>query len=373
MSVASSILVWRLGALGDTLLTLPALAALRAAYPAHRLVVAGNPTTLAPALWGGLAGTVIDATAPAFAPLPAGAAPNTQHLPDKLDLAVVWSAHHAEIARGLLAAGVPRVVAAPALPATRLPIARHYLATLAPLGIAPAPFALRAPEAARRATAATWPAVTGATTAPVALLHPGAGSTLKRWPLARYLEMARRLRDDGMTVVWTAGPAEDDLHAGLSATNEGRYLLPPLGLEALAAVLERAAVVVSADCGVAHLAALLGVRGVTLFGPTDQRVWAPPGAYTTVIHLALPCAPCGEVMRRCPSRICLRALPVEAVHAAVRAQLDDISAGTAPARAPSPPTEYHPPAPAPAPPAPLQVATWGDGHRWAARRQSGPE
>jgi len=393
-----TILTWRLGALGDTLLLLPALAALRAAFPAHTLVAAGAPSALATARWQGLADAVLDASAPTLAPLLAGGPPATGALPEDIELAVIWSGRGADIARGLRQAGVPRVLTAPAIPLApldNLPVAERYLATLAPLGVAPVPFALHAPAHAHTATAgawrgAAWQAPCGANAGPVALLHPGAGAPAKRWPLAHYRELAQRLRDDGAAVVWTAGPADEEIRARLEDSAEKVHVLPSCDVAGLAAFVERAAVVVSGDCGVAHLTALLGIRGVALFGPTSARLWGPPSDRTTVAHLALPCAPCGPIAPSCPSRMCLRGLSVDAVHRAVRLGIEgwrsargargagDVARATdglnhrAPYPSPSRPIDYHPPRPAPGPPGALRVAVWGNPDRWVRPRSTEP-
>src|SRR5438105_8907611 len=151
-----TILTWRLGALGDTVLLLPALAALRAAFPAHHVVACGRVAALAPALWSGLVDRTLDATEPRFAALAAGHAPAPDTLPDELDVAVVWSARHADIARALEHAGARRVLAVPALPAGRTPVAAHYLSTLAALGVEPVPFRLHAPDDAVARTRVAW-------------------------------------------------------------------------------------------------------------------------------------------------------------------------------------------------------------------------
>lgn len=367
-----TILLWRLGALGDTVLTLPALAALRATFPAHEIVCAGRPSAFAPALWSGYADRVIDAADPRLAPLTASAVPGAGGLPPDLTSAVVWSTRHQEIAAGLAAAGIRQVVAAPALPPPGTHIVDHYLATLAPLGAAPVAYSLRPPAEALARTRADWQRATRERDEPVVLLHPGAGSALKRWPLARYRALAAAMRAGGATVVWSTGPADDSLAATLRSWGEGDHPLPPADVAGLAAHLSRAAVVVSGDCGVAHLAALLDAPTVTLFGPTDPYLWRPPARDGSALSLALPCSPCGEVARRCPSRICLRGLSVAAVTAAVQARLHRRSAYTDRPIAPYWRADLRCPPPAPAPPAPLQVAVWAGGRRWAAPRSTAP-
>ncbi len=364
-------LLWRSGALGDTLLLLPALAALRQAFPRRRIVAVGNPAALAPATWQGLVDDIFDAGDLRLAPLLMGEPPAPSVLPKGLGTAVVWSGRSDIIGRGLERAGLTRVITAPILPHEPLPMAWYYLSTLAPLLAAagmqslplgrnvsgsarrpprapilprsfhalavpspalPLSYTLAAPLSARLATDAVWAALcrdagTGREwERRVVFLHPGAGSRLKRWPLDRYLMLARMLRAGGLVAAWTVGPDEEELRAVLRDAGEEAAIVPPLDVARLAAVLERAAVCVSADCGIAHLAALLGVPVVALFGPTDDAVWAPPGPHSTTLRLELPCAPCAPsgdmtVMRACPSRLCLRALPVRPVYEAVRALL----------------------------------------------------
>ncbi len=387
-------LLWRSGALGDTLLLLPALAALRQAFPHQRIVAVGKPASLAPATWQGLIDAVLDAGDRRLAPLLTGEPPAPGALPQGLETAVVWSGRADTIARGLERAGLTRIIAAAILPDGPMPMASYYLRTLAPLLAAatmqapplarkdtgsawpsprcspvpafdeggrtapcaprapivpralrtrtspspalPNPYTLAAPLSARLSTDEAWTTVRQALGNeraagegrqwPVVLFHPGAGSHLKRWPLDRYLVLARMLRADGLAVAWTVGPGEEDLRAALRNAGEEAAVLPPLDVACLAAVLERAAVCVSADCGVAHLAALLAVPVVALFGPTDAAVWGPPGPHTSVLRLKLPCAPCAPsgdttVIKACPSRLCLRALPVRPVYEAIRAKL----------------------------------------------------
>jgi len=322
---SSSLLLWRLGALGDTVLLLPTLAALRAAAPARRLVLAGRPAYCAPALWQGLVDDVIDAASPRLAALSSGAAPPLGALPVGLEGAIVWSQAHETIARGLRRAGLRHVVSAPPLPPSPFAVSTYYGQAAAPFGAAPVPYRLDPPLEAIQAVAEAWRTATtacGEGDGAVVLLHPGAGSPAKRWPLASFLTLARALRDVGFCCCWTLGPEDEMLAGALYAAGEGAAVLTPPDLAALVAIVQRAAVVVSADCGVAHVAALAGVPSVALFGPSDDRVWAPPSGKTTVLRLALPCAPCGEGMRACPTHICLRLLPVQAVFDAVRAHLN---------------------------------------------------
>jgi ADP-heptose:LPS heptosyltransferase len=116
------------------------------------------------------------------------------------------------------------------------------------------------------------------------ILHPGAASAARRWPVPRWAWLAHRVATAGHPVVVTGGPGEDDL---CTAVAIGAQRLSPhhhpgiqvradsLSLTTLADVIGRAALLISGDTGVAHLATAFGTRSVLLFGPTPPRWWGP--------------------------------------------------------------------------------------------------
>jgi ADP-heptose:LPS heptosyltransferase len=110
----------------------------------------------------------------------------------------------------------------------------------------------------------------GPVTGPVVVLHPGAGDPRRRWPAGRFATLGRRLADDGATVVVVGSPHERDLVAEVAAGIRApvRALAGEQGLSGLVGVLERAAVVVADDSGPRHLAAAVGTPTVGIFwGP----------------------------------------------------------------------------------------------------------
>lgn len=102
-----------------------------------------------------------------------------------------------------------------------------------------------------------------------AVIHPFSGSSKKCWPLDRYRELARRLL---MPVQWCTGP-EDPLPDAVHIDD----------LYELACWLATARIYIGNDSGITHLAAAVGTPVVALFGPTDPRVWAPQGEHVRVI------------------------------------------------------------------------------------------
>lgn len=104
-----------------------------------------------------------------------------------------------------------------------------------------------------------------------AVIHPFSGSAKKCWPLDRYRELARRI-ETRMPVRWCAGPEEPLADA---VRREDLY--------ELACWLATARLYIGNDSGITHLAAAVGTRVVALFGPTDPRIWAPRGPNVEVI------------------------------------------------------------------------------------------
>ncbi|MCW2705376.1 MAG: glycosyl transferase family 9 [Blastococcus sp.] len=118
------------------------------------------------------------------------------------------------------------------------------------------------------------PPVSGA-----AVVHPGAAFPGRRWPPERFAAVARRLADTGHDVRITGGPAEVALArvvavgAGLAPESVLAGRTSPLEL---AAVVAAARVVVSGDTGIAHLATAYRRPSVVLFGPVSPALWGPP-------------------------------------------------------------------------------------------------
>jgi heptosyltransferase-2/heptosyltransferase-3 len=159
------------------------------------------------------------------------------------------------------------------------------------------------------------------------VLHPGAGSPLKAWPLERFAtvgaDLSARL---GARLVVTGSAAEWPLAARLcAALPEGTLnLAGRLDWRMLEALLRRAALVVGIDSGPLHLAVAAGTPSIVLFGPADPvqfGPWGPPGRHR-VIAADMPCRPCRrlDVCRLQPGSSapppCMRAIEPSAVVAA---------------------------------------------------------
>ncbi len=141
---------------------------------------------------------------------------------------------------------------------------------------------------------------------PIAI-HPGSGSTKKNWPVDRWRELGSRLLADGAELILVGGEADGPQLTALREAWRGSPIheARDLPLPVLAAVLERCALFVGHDSGISHLAAAVGTRCILLFGATDPAIWAPANRGVTVIE-----ALAGD----------FASLEVAAVHAAILAQ-----------------------------------------------------
>ena len=120
------------------------------------------------------------------------------------------------------------------------------------------------------------------------VLHPGAGSVARRWPVDRWAAVGRALAAAGHPVVVTGSADEASACAQVAAGVPGAQdRCGRLDLDGLATAVGDARLVLSGDTGTAHLATALGVPSVTLFGPTPPRWWGPaldPDLHTVLWH-----------------------------------------------------------------------------------------
>lgn len=143
---------------------------------------------------------------------------------------------------------------------------------------------------------------------PFIALHPGSGSPKKNWPVERWREVGDGLLARGEELLVVGGEADEAPLATLGQAWSGAPVRFARGLPlpTLAAVLERCRLFLGHDSGISHLAAGVGAPCTLLFGATDPSVWAPANATVQVVE-----APGGDLSR----------LEVASVIAAARARL----------------------------------------------------
>ena len=150
---------------------------------------------------------------------------------------------------------------------------------------------------------------------PFAVLLPGTNWATKRWPIESFAALVDPLRERFGLASVVAGARDASPLPGAAD------LIGRTSLKQLAALLERASLVVANDSGPMHVASALGRPLLVPFGPTNPLRTGPYGRPDCVLRLDLPCAPCYS--RTCVHQSCLKWMGVEAVldHAARQIRL----------------------------------------------------
>lgn len=183
---------------------------------------------------------------------------------------------------------------------------------------------------------------------PLVIVHPGTSAfgAFKRWAPERHAALAEELvARAGARVLVTHGPGELPLaRAVAAAAAPGAVTIAPAtrSLRELAALLARADLVIGADTGPVHVAAVLGRPVIAIFGPKDPEIYRPLGEKTRVARRDdVACSPCR--LRYCPRPDCLQGLdpgPVLALALELlsgsRGREDARGAGSSRATAPPP-------------------------------------
>lgn len=183
-------------------------------------------------------------------------------------------------------------------------------ALLTPLQIditAPAEFRLPIQPAAAQRAATLLPAG-----GRYAAVIPGARWATKRWALAGFTEIARRLATLQLRPVLLGAPDEQPLCAQLA------YQVPTVlnlagetSMAEMIAVLARMELVIANDSGPLHVAVALGRRCVAIYGPTDPAFVGPYGQLAHVVRHDVACFPCRK--RTCWHHSCMAGVGVEEV------------------------------------------------------------
>ena len=116
------------------------------------------------------------------------------------------------------------------------------------------------------------------------ILNPGAGWGAKQWPPERYGLVAKQLVDDGLRVVVNYGPGEEQLAAAVESASAGSAQAVSCSISELIALTRRARLFIGGDTGPMHLAAALKIPVVALFGPTNPARNGPFSVASVVLR-----------------------------------------------------------------------------------------
>ena len=281
------ILIIRGGAIGDFILTLPAIAALRQQFPEAFLEVLGYPHIAQLAVAGGM----VDRAQPIEARAMAGFFARGGDLEEGLaeyfsefniiisylyDPDKIFRTNVTSVSKAQFIEGPHRPIETENTPASQV-----YLRPLERLAIFEADPVPR--------LAIPWKPARPDTQdeTPMLALHPGSGSETKNWPEENWAALLEELINaTSFRLLLAGGEAEGERLQRLAAA------LPPsrfrvaqsLPLTHLAGLLQRCRGFVGHDSGVSHLAAALGLPGVVLWGATREEVWRPPSDKITLLR-----------------------------------------------------------------------------------------
>lgn len=289
------ILVIRGGAIGDFVLTLPALRALRTTFPQAWIVLMGyaeiaelaHRRFYADAVWR------VDAAdiAPLFAPdgrLGEEAAMRLRGF----DLAVCfWMDASSTLTTNLRKLGIAEVVSVNPFPpeGERIHAARHMLNSIGHIvgpGHDSVPRIFLSDVDKAFGISVLQTKIQEPKSKIICAVHPGSGGRRKLWPASRFAALMEKTAHElGICWLLSCGPADgqvcEAVCANLTALQPIR--IENLTLVQLASVLSQCRAYVGNDSGITHLAAAVGTPVVAVFGPTDPVIWGPLGERVRII------------------------------------------------------------------------------------------
>ncbi|RQV99666.1 glycosyltransferase family 9 protein [bacterium] len=135
-------------------------------------------------------------------------------------------------------------------------------------------------------------------------IHPGASQAAKMWPLAKYIDVAKRLSDSGREIVIIGGKSDRALGEQIARQCKAINLVGKTSIPELAAVLEDCDLLISNDSGPMHMAAAVGTQVIAItLGSALGSETAPYGTDHWVIEPRVECFPC-SAEKVCGRRNC---------------------------------------------------------------------
>ena len=307
ISKVQSMLVIHQGALGDFILALPVLATLRKTFPGARSVIMGYPRILQLVEQRFYAEEIcsIDQKGMATFFVRQGSLDRTlSHFFSAFDLIVVFG----KDGEGILIGNLKRVSQGEVLHINPFPkwdegihLTDHLLNQLTQYGI---PVLETKPNLFLKEEDRAWGkdfwnkrGMSTEERSKTIVIHPGSGSKKKVYALQQFLNLFQYLQAHlHGTFLVILGPAEGPEVQTIFEETEGPLPVFAKGLSLLqlASVMEGCRLFVGNDSGISHMAAALGLPTLTIFGPTDHRVWSPRGKEVMVVRREVPCSPCPE-------------------------------------------------------------------------------
>ncbi len=276
------ILILRPGAIGDALLTFPLLRAMKMRNEQTHITFVSNSAVLPLATRFGLADAVFDYGAIEWSELFSQSgirSPLLQKIAQGTSRAICWLQDpDGVVQHNLRYAGIQDVTIAPGRPSptSELHIITYMASTIG----------MTLSEQERSQAFSSGPNNDAQSVA----IHPGSGGSFKCWPIEHFTRVIQALWQQNIPVLLLAGPADTERlvtlqqHIGTPSTPSLLKMLNNASLVEVAEHLQRCKAYLGNDSGITHLAAMLGIPTVALFGPSNPNIWRPLGPHVQVIY-----------------------------------------------------------------------------------------
>jgi heptosyltransferase-3 len=267
------------GAVGDFLLALPALRALRSTYPDEAIVWIAQPSILRLFSESGLYDKGISIDSASAALLFSDSFLRHDFPVESVGAAVAWlKDRDGSLSRNLRALGAdPLIIGRPLSDPSPKHRSDLFFDSLRPLQVR-SDYSGRFSSWEEKLREEGMNLLGKSGIPPPVVLHPGAGSPRKRWPPSQFARLGDRISSQSCPVLLLEGPAEEGLAESVSEQMSEKVLVVSgLDLKTAAGLLSASRGFVGNDSGMTHLAAAMGVPTLALFKETDPDHWRPRG------------------------------------------------------------------------------------------------
>lgn len=313
------------GTLGDVLLSLRALAAIRRRHQGHRLVLLARSDIGSFLQVCGVIDRTLTTDSGDLASLMGGTEPlrpPLQELLHSCDDVIGWLRDPDGILEATLRrCGVRRVTLVPPTPIEGVHQSQRFLQVLGEKEPHGAPTRVVLPKTVKESGAKALQAVHRADEDSVVVCHPGSGSRHKCIPAHTMAAVMRNLQQSGLNPLIVGGPADQEtVERVRKLSHTAVPVIEGQSLTTMAGILAAGRLFLGHDSGLTHLAAALHIPTAAIFGPTDPRQWAPLGAHVAIITGPGCSCPTWERVRSCADKPCL-SLSADAITEACRSLL----------------------------------------------------
>lgn len=165
----------------------------------------------------------------------------------------------------------------------------------------------------------------GINTQDIIAISPGGGKNpktfypQKRWEREKYIELIKIIFEKtNASVVLLGDESEKEISQEITKISSSRIIdiTGKTTLREAAGIIKNCKLFIGCDSGLTHIASAVDIPVIALFGPTDEKIWAPHGKKVTIVRKHLPCSPCYKndgKFYNCKDNICMKLITPEDV------------------------------------------------------------